>query len=174
MQVLRHPEATNDPRDPRNNEVVSPGADIYDGNLSTPINSSPLVKSYLSALPAYRQGLSPQRRGLEVGFFHGLWIILPFTLLGPLRDTPMAALSGLLSGFGLLLISALSISLYGATNPPAPTATITTPNPPQELATGHGWNEYAGGFLLGGVLGAVLTYFLLSNTALFQHFGTGL
>lgn len=174
MQVLRHPEANSNPRDPRNNEVVSPGADIYDGNLSTPINSSPLIRSYINALPAYREGISPQRRGLEVGLAHGAWVILPFTFLGPLRDTHMANLAGLLSAFGLILISALSISLYGASKPPAPTQTLTTPNPPQELATGHGWNEYAAGFLLGGVGGAVLVYFILSNTALFQNFGTGL
>lgn len=174
MQVLKHPEASNNPRDPRNNEVVNPGADIFDGNLATPINSSPLIRSYINALPAYRQGISPQRRGLEVGLAHGAWLVLPFTFLGPLRDTPSADLAGLLSAFGVILISALSISLYGASNPPSPTATITTPNPPQELATGHGWNEYAAGFLLGGVGGAIAVYFLLTNTHLFQSFGSGL
>jgi photosystem I subunit XI len=174
MQVLRHPEATSDPKDPRNNEVVNPGADIFDGNLSTPINSSPLIRSYINTLPAYREGISPQRRGLEIGFFHGIWLILPFTYLGPLRDTPLAELAGLLSSLGLLLISALSISLYGASKPPAPTATITTPNPPKELATGHGWNEYAGGFLIGGGIGSILVYFLLTNLSLFDRFGTGL
>mgnify|MGYP002777004902 CR=1 FL=1 len=174
MQILRHPEATDRPEDPRNKEVVFPAYDIQNGNLATPINASPLVRSYINALPAYRQGLSPLRRGLEVGLAHGYWIIGPFSKLGPLRDTDLANLAGLLSTIGLLIISTLAISLYGASNPPGPTTTITTPKPPEELNTGHGWNEYAAGFLVGGVGGAALAYFLLTNIALFKNFASGL
>jgi photosystem I subunit XI len=174
MQILRHPEATDRPEDPRNKEVVFPAYDIQNGNLATPINASPLVRTYINALPAYREGLSPLRRGLEVGLAHGYWIIGPFAKLGPLRDTDLANLAGLLSTVGLVIISTLAISLYGASNPPGPTTTITTPNPPKELNTGHGWNEYASGFLLGGVGGAAFAYFLLTNIALFKNFASGL
>jgi photosystem I subunit 11 len=52
--------------------------------------------------------------------------------------------------------------------------TITTPNSPEELKTGHGWNDYGMGFLLGGVGGAGLAYFLLNNLALFKNFTSGL
>lgn len=174
MQILRHPEASDRPEDPRNKEVIFPAYDIQNGNLATPINASPLVRSYINALPAYRAGLSPLRRGLEVGLAHGYWIIGPFAKLGPLRDTDLANLAGLLSTVGLIIISTLTISLYGASNPLGPTTTITTPNPPQELSTGHGWNEYAAGFLLGGVGGAAFAYFLLTNFALFKNFASGL
>ncbi|MER3435506.1 MAG: photosystem I reaction centre subunit XI PsaL [Leptolyngbya sp. ERB_1_1] len=174
MQILKHPEARDRPNDPRNKEVVFPAYDIQNANLATPINASPLVKNYINALPAYRQGLSPLRRGLEVGLAHGYWIIGPFAKLGPLRDTDLANLAGLLSTVGLVIISTLAISLYGASNPPGPTTTITTPNPPGELNTGHGWNEYAAGFLVGGVGGAAFAYFLLTNIAVFKNFTTGL
>jgi photosystem I subunit XI len=174
MQVLKHPEANSDPRDPRNREVVFPGYDIQDGNLATPINASPIVRAYLNALPAYRAGLSPLRRGLEVGMAHGFWIFGPFAKLGPLRDTDMANLAGLLSAIGLIVISTLSISLYASTNPPQPTVTITNPNPPDSFKSEHGWNEYGSGFLMGGIGGAALAYFLLSNLSLFGSFGSGL
>ncbi len=174
MQVLSHPEANNDPRDPRNREVVFPAYDIQNGNLATPINASPLVKAYINNLPAYRAGLSPLRRGLEVGMAHGYWILGPFAKLGPLRDTDIANLAGLLSTIGLIVISTLSISLYANTNPPQPTTTITTPNPPDAFKSEHGWSEYAGGFLIGGVGGAAFAYFLLTNISLFKNFTAGL
>ncbi len=174
MQILSHPEANNDPKDPRNKEVVFPDYDIQNGNLATPINSSPLVKAYINSLPAYRSGLSPLRRGLEVGIAHGYWILGPFAKLGPLRNTDIANLAGLSSTIGLVIISTLAISLYAGTHPPLPTTTITTPNPPDAFKTEHGWNEYARGFLIGGVGGAALAYFLLINISLFKNFVTGL
>lgn len=174
MQVLSHPEANNDPRDPRNREVVFPAYDIQNGNLATPINASPLVKAYINNLPAYRAGLSPLRRGLEVGMAHGYWILGPFAKLGPLRDTDIANLAGLLSTIGLIVISTLAISLYANTNPPQPTMTITTPNPPDAFKSEQGWDEYAGGFLIGGVGGAAFAYFLLTNISLFKNFTAGL
>ena len=114
MQILKHPEASSRADDPRNKEVIFPAYDIQNGNLATPINASPLVKSYINALPAYRQGLSPLRRGLEVGLAHGYWIIGPFSKLGPLRDTDLANLAGLLSTIGLVIISTLAISALTA------------------------------------------------------------
>ncbi|MEL6745636.1 MAG: photosystem I reaction center subunit XI, partial [Pseudomonadota bacterium] len=42
-----------------------------------PLNSSGLSQAFISNLPAYRQGLSAQRRGLEVGMAHG-YLLLSF------------------------------------------------------------------------------------------------
>jgi photosystem I subunit 11 len=151
------------PHDPRDRQVIYPGANVEDGNLSTPINSSTLTKTFINNLPAYREGLSPLRRGLEVGMAHGYWLIGPFAKLGPLRDTEIANLAGLLSAVGLIVISSLAISLYAWSKPPAPTETITTPNNPSALATSEGWNEYGTGFLIGGIGGAAFAYFLISN-----------
>ncbi len=73
----------NRPGDPRNQEVVHEAGDNQVGNLATPINSSDFTKSFINNLPAYRKGLSPQRRGLEIGMAHGYWLIGPFAKLGP-------------------------------------------------------------------------------------------
>lgn len=155
--------SNDNPSDPRNRTVVHPGNDPYDGNLATPINSSGFTRAFINNLPAYRQGITVFRRGLEVGLAHGFWIIGPFVKLSPLRNTEVANLAGLLSAIGLIIISTLAISLYGNSNPPNPTPTITTPNPPAELNTSEGWNDYGSGFLIGGIGGALFAYFLLAN-----------
>ena len=158
------------PRDPRNQEVVNPASnDPQIGNLETPINASPLVKAYINSLPAYRQHLSPLRRGLEVGLAHGYWLIGPFYEFNPLRETEVGSLVALLSTIGLILISTLAISLYASSSPPQPTATLTTPNPPAELRTPTGWSEYASGFFIGGVGGAIFAYAIVSNVDLLTN-----
>lgn len=156
-------ESNKNPNDPRNRVVIHPGYDPFDANLKTPVNSSPFTMALINNLPAYRQGITTFRRGLEVGLAHGYWIIGPFVTFSPLRNTEIANLAGLLSTIGLLIISTLAISLYGSSNPPAPTTTLTTPNPPADLSTSEGWNDYGGGFLIGGIGGALFAYFLLSN-----------
>lgn len=158
------------PADPRNREVVHPANDPQVGNLETPINFSGFTRAYINNLPAYRRGLSPQRRGLEVGLAHGYWLVGPFATFNPLRDTDVGTLVGLFSAIGLILISTLAISLYAGSNPPAPVATITTPNPPQGFDTPEGWNEYASGFFIGGVGGAIVAYMLLANLHIVQSF----
>jgi photosystem I subunit 11 len=119
-------------------------------------------------LPAYRRGISAQRRGLEVGLAHGYWFVGPFAYGNPLRNTDTGNLVGLLSAIGLVVISTLAISLYAASNPPKPIATITTPNPPAAFNDQEGWNKYASGFLIGGLGGAVVAYFLIENLDLFK------
>ena len=158
------------PSDPRNREVVHPaGGDPQSSNLETPINASGLSKWWINIQPAYRSGLTPFRRGLEVGILQGLWVIIPFVKLGPLRDTDVANVAGLLSAFGLLIIATIAIYLYGTSNPPKPRATITNPNPPNELSTPAGWYKYGNGFLVGGIIGSTITYFVFSNWAVIQN-----
>lgn len=153
--------------DPRNREVVFPDNDPQIGNLATPINASGIVKAFINNLPAYRQGLSAQRRGLEVGMAHGYWLIGPFAKLGPLRDSDVANLAGLLATVGLIVISTVVLSLYASSNPPKPVATVTA-QPPSALSTQEGWNEYTTGFLIGGIGGAAFAYLLISNLPLLQ------
>lgn len=170
VQIVENIQKSNDrPGDPRNQEVVhAPFGDFQIGNLATPINSSGFTKAYINNLPAYRRGLSPQRRGLEVGLAHGYWLIGPFVTFNPLRDTEVGLMVGLFATISTLIISTLAISLYATVNPPNPLATVTTPNPPEELKTPEGWHEYAGGFLIGGVGGALVAYAILANFSVFQ------
>lgn len=156
------------PSDPRNQEVVFPAGNPQNGNLLTPINNSGFTKWYLSILPAYRKGLTPLRRGIEAGVFHGYWLINPFAKLGPLRDTDNADLAGLLSTLGMVLIASGAIFLYANSNPKEPFAPIGTPAAPADFNSGAGWNKYATGFLAGGVGGAVLGYLVISNVEVIQ------
>jgi photosystem I subunit 11 len=157
------------PSDPRNQEVVFPGGrDPQRGNLETPINNSSLSKWFINNLPAYRKGITPLRRGLEVGMAHGYWLLGPFAKLGPLRDTDVANLAGLLSAIGMVVISTLAMELYANSNPPKPLATVTTPQVPDVFKNQEGWNTYATGFLIGGLGGAVFAYFLLANVEVIQ------
>ncbi|MBW4634129.1 MAG: photosystem I reaction center subunit XI [Iphinoe sp. HA4291-MV1] len=157
------------PSDPRNREVVfSEWRDPQRGNLETPVNASPLVKWYINNLPAYRPGITTFRRGLEVGMAHGYWIFGPFAKLGPLRDTANANLAGLLGALGLIVVLTGALSLYASTNPPQPNVTVTTPNPPDAFKSSEGWHGFASAFLIGGIGGAVVAYFLTSNLELIQ------
>jgi photosystem I subunit 11 len=140
------------------------------GELATPINASDLSTRFINSLPAYRKGLTPFRRGLEVGMAHGYWLLGPFAALGPLRDAPNGNLVGLISTLGLVLIATLAIALYAASNPPQPKPIVTVPEIPNAFTSTKGWDTFAVGFLAGGVGGAIFAFFLLSITGIFTGF----
>lgn len=79
--------------------------------MKTPVNTSSFTKNFLSNLPAYRSGLSPLLRGLEIGMAHGYFLIGPFDKLGPLRNTDVGLLSGFLSAVGLIIILTTCLSM---------------------------------------------------------------
>jgi photosystem I subunit XI len=161
----------DNPRDPRNREVVLPDlADPQGSNLATPINSSKFTKWLINILPAYRQGISPLRRGIEVGLAHGYWLIGPFFKFNPLRFTDGGAVAALASSISLITISALTIVLYAASNPPPPLATHTNPHPPAGFDRPQVWNQYATGFAIGGIIGTSIAYAILTNVDVFQNF----
>ncbi len=151
-------QSSKQPSDPRNQEQVTPAESPANGNLATPVNSSNFSKTLINNMPAYREGLSITRRGLEVGLTHGLIIYAPFAKLGPLRDTDIANAVGLLSSVGLTIILTVTLLLYAVSNPPAPIQTITTPNPPNAMATSEGWKDYAKGFCIGSFIGIAIAY----------------
>jgi photosystem I subunit XI len=144
--------------DPRNAEVVKPyNGDPFVGHLSTPISDSEFTRNFIGNLPAYRKGLSPILRGLEIGLAHGYFLIGPWVKLGPLRDSDVAALGGLISGLALILIATACLSIYGLVSD------RTNPLAPGELQTSEGWSQLAGGFFVGATGGAFVAYFLLAN-----------
>lgn len=141
-------------------DAINSGGNPQVGNLCTPVNGSAFTKAYINALPAYRPGLSPNRRGLEIGMAHGYLLYGPFAVLGPLRFDDFGPTAGLLATIGLVSILTICLSIYGAVGVSKPTETLTTPNVPEDLATKEGWSEFAGGFLLGGGGGAFFAFFL--------------
>lgn len=142
-------------------DIIKPGGDPQIGNLATPVNSSRLSLAFIRNLPAYRQGLSPHRRGLEVGMAHGYFLYGPFALLGPLRNTDYASTAGLLSAVALISILTIALSLYASVDVSQPVETLTTPEVPEDFATSVGWGEFANGFFIGGLGGVVFAYLLV-------------
>lgn len=154
-------------------DVVKPADDPQIGNLATPINSSPFTTALIRNLPAYRSGLSPQRRGLEVGMAHGYLLYGPFALTSQFRNTPVYDVVGLLEAVILVVILTVCLSLYAGTNPNKPISTVTTPNPPAALDNSEGWSEFAGSFLVGGIGGAAFAFiiFQVFKSGVLQSFG---
>lgn len=154
-------------------DFVGPAGDPQIGNLATPINSSGFTKALINNLPAYRTGLSPQRRGLEIGMAHGYLLFGPFALTSQFRNTPYADLVGLIEAVILVVILTLCLSVYSSVGVGKPIATITNPNPPESLGTQEGWSEFAGSFLIGGIGGAGFAYlvFQIFKSGVFQTFG---
>jgi len=132
------------------------------GHLATPITSSSITKAFLGNLPAYRKGLSPLLRGLEIGMAHGYLLVGPFDKLGPLRNSPVALLAGFLSAIGLIIILTLCLTIYGNVTFQKSTDFYNRFSN-KEMLTKMGWTQFRSGFLIGALGGAGVAYFILSN-----------
>ena len=138
-------------------EFIKPyNDDPFVGNLSTPVNSSNFTKLFLGNLPAYRPGLSSLLRGLEIGMAHGYFLLGPFYIRGPLRNSEVALLSGFLSVVGLVLILTGGLSIYSLVFTDSSGTTSS-------LQTSEGWSQFTAGFFVGAIGGAGFAYLLLVN-----------
>ncbi|MBO0349375.1 photosystem I reaction center protein subunit XI [Phormidium pseudopriestleyi FRX01] len=154
--------------DARDIEIVKPyGGDPFVGHLSTPVSDSAFTKAFIGNLPAYRKGLSPILRGIEIGMAHGYFLIGPWIKYGPLRDYPEAAnLGGLVSAMSLILIGTACMSVYGIASFQATgddDYPSKNPQAPADLKTAEGWSQLTAGFFVGGMGGVFVSYFLLEN-----------
>jgi photosystem II CP43 chlorophyll apoprotein len=140
-------------------------------DLQTPVNTSDLALALVKNLPFYRSGLAPLARGLEIGMAHGYFIFGPFAKLGPLRNSEMANLAGLMAASGLVIILSICLSLYGTVSFPQGK---TNPGVlPAGLANSKDWSQFTAGWTIGGVGGAIFAYFLLTNSGLFAQIAAG-
>jgi photosystem I subunit XI len=157
--------------DYRDAEVIKPyNNDPFVGHLATPISASNFSQAFIGNLPAYRQGLSPILRGLEIGMAHGYFLIGPFTLLGPFRDNPQIAnLGGLFAAIGLILIATTCLSIYGLVSFQKDNLKLSGP-----LQTSEDWSQFAAGFFIGAMGGAFTAYFLLENFGVVDSMFRGL
>jgi photosystem I subunit 11 len=130
------------------------------GHLATPITSSAVTRALLKNLPAYRFGLTPLLRGLEIGLAHGYFLIGPFIKLGPLRNSDMALFAGFLSTIGLILILTLGLTIYGAASFSQPKLLAETTT---QLQTKKAWDQFKGGFFVGGCGSAGFAFICLSS-----------
>merc|ERR1712188_329996 len=94
-------------------QIIQPlNGDPFIGMLETPVTSAPIVANYLSSLPAYRTGVAPLLRGVEIGLAHGFFLPGPFIKLGPLRSIEgTAEVAGCLSAAGLIIILTACLSM---------------------------------------------------------------
>lgn len=143
--------------------VSSYQEDPFVGHLSTPISTSNLTKTYLSLLPAYRSGLSPLLRGINIGFTHGYFLLGPFVKLGPLRDSEVATFVGFISTISLIIILTTCLLIYGfvtfgSKKQPLKPAVI-------DFLTPKGWSQFTSGFIVGGFGGTSVAYVLLKILA---------
>jgi len=139
--------------------------DPFVGNLATPVNSGYFTKAFINNLPFYREGISPNFRGLETGAAFGYLLYGPFTMTGPLRNSDFALTAGLLAAIGAVHILTALLVLYNAPgkapNVQPPDATVN--NPPADLFTRAGWADFTSGFWLGGCGGAVFAWLLVGT-----------
>ena len=132
--------------------------DPFVGHLATPITSSAVTRAILQNLPAYRFGLTPLLRGLEIGLAHGYFLMGPFVNLGPLRNSDIGLLAGFLSTIGLIIILTLGLTIYGVATFEGNTSESTT-----DLQTQNAWNQFKGGFFVGACGSAGFGFICLSS-----------
>jgi photosystem I subunit 11 len=144
-------------------DVVSPFQnDPFVGHLSTPITTSNLTKAYLSLLPAYKEGLSPLLRGINIGYVHGYFLLGPFVKLGPLRDSQIANFIGFLATIGLIIILTTGLVIYGFVSfSNTGKNTDDSKVVPIDFLNTQGWNRFTSGFIVGGFGGTASAYILL-------------
>jgi photosystem I subunit 11 len=137
--------------------------DPFVGHLATPITSSSVTRALLKNLPAYRFGLTPLLRGLEIGLAHGYFLIGPFAKLGPLRNSDIGLLAGFFSTVGLILILTLGLTIYGA----ASFGQDKSKSSGNELQTKRSWDQFKGGFFVGACGSAGFAFICLSSIPTF-------
>ena len=135
--------------------------DPFVGHLATPITSSAVTRAILKNLPAYRFGLTPLLRGLEIGLAHGYFLIGPFVKLGPLRNSDIGLLAGFLSTVGLILILTLGLTIYGAASFGQDKSSGNA------LQTKKSWDQFKGGFFVGACGSAGFAFICLSSIPTF-------
>jgi len=139
-------------------DVVAPYQnDPFVGHLSTPITTSNLTRSYLSLLPAYKVGLSPLLRGINIGYVHGYFLLGPFVKLGPLRDSEVAQFVGLVSTISLIIILTACLLIYVYVR----FSENDKEENPIDFLNSKGWQQFTSGFIVGGFGGASVAYLLL-------------
>ena len=140
--------------------------DPFVGHLATPITSSAVTRSILQNLPAYRFGLTPLLRGLEIGLAHGYFLIGPFVKLGPLRNSDIGLLAGFLSTIGLIIILTLGLTIYGIATF-EDNSIILKDNSNNDLQTRVAWDQFKGGFFVGACGSAGFAFICLSSIPTF-------
>ena len=133
------------------------------GHLETPITSSMITKVLLGNLPVYRTTVG-FLAGLEIGIAHGYFLLGPFYKTGPLRKSEIALLVGFMSTIGLVFILTVALKIYGIAQFQKSGRYGLTPfeSTNEKEQFGYSWENFTGGFVIGGCGGASFAYIILS------------
>lgn len=109
--------------------------------------------------------------GILAGYFVSVNdTVYPEVFFGVASSWETAAGAALVSACGLIVILTICLSLYGTVSfekrletLPRPNFSRTVPNVPTGIKTAEGWSLFSGGFLVGGVGGAIFAYLLLDQ-----------
>jgi len=118
------------------------------------VNDSDVTLLFLRNLPIYRRGLSPVFRGLEIGMAHGYFLIGPLVTLNSIEDPQLANATGLVMAILSIAAIAIALNLYRVQE---------SENLFYWLKSPEDWSLFRGSFLVGGVGGAMVVYFILQN-----------
>lgn len=99
---------------------------------------------------------------------HGYFLIGPWVKLGPLRDSDVANLGGLISGIALILIATACLAAYGLVSFQKGGSSS------DPLKTTEGWSQFTAGFFVGAMGAAFVAFFLLENFSVVDGIMTGL
>lgn len=143
-------------------QVVKPyNDDPFIGDLATPISASGFTKAFIGNLPAYRKGLSPLARGLEIGLAHGYFLVGPEVVFGTNRDFAADPyLAALLTAVVIVILGTIGMNAHGLVSFKSATESSPDTDP---LKTSEGWSQFASGFFIGGMGSAFMAYFLLEK-----------
>jgi len=89
-----------------------------------------------------------------------IFLIGPFYILGPLRNSENALLIGFFSALGLILILTLGLTIYGL-------ASFQDGGKLEGLESSKGWRQFTSGFSIGAFGGDAVAYILLANIGFF-------
>ena len=92
---------------------------------------------------------------------HGYFLIGPFYILGPLRNSENALLVGMFSALGLIVILTLGLTIYGL-------ASFQDGGKLEGLESSKGWREFTSGFFIGAFGGDFVAFALLANISFFN------
>ena len=116
-------------------------------------------------MPAYRFGLTPLLRGLEIGLAHGYFLMGPFVKLGPLRNSDIGLLAGFMSTIGLIVILTLGLTIYGIAT--FGQITLEEFESGTNLQTRKAWDQFKGGFFVGACGSSGFAFICLSSIPTF-------
>lgn len=171
--------ATKDPEKSLYANELKVGEDqsiTFQKPLSTPVTASIATNWYLEKLPIFNRSLHPVGKGYRIGITHGYFLLGPFYIFGPLRNSENALLAGLESEIALIVILTIALNIYGIarfSNPKRNPSEFTYDEQTDSYIEYKNWfdcrglesfrscKKFALGFFIGALEGSLIAAYIL-------------